>query len=188
MGDLAMLDIAMDWSNARFSGKKVGTSRRTLADIENYFLDQSAVKQTRPDTLVYEVQSYEPLPEGTGGGLFWGNTTLYPGRIGDEYFMTKGHFHHIRNRGEFYVTRQGQGALLLMEEGGPTVAETMSSGSVHYIPGHHAHRVANTGTEPLIFIACWPSDAGYDYAAIERNGFSARLLERNGVPTLVPQR
>jgi glucose-6-phosphate isomerase len=47
--------------------------------------------------------------------------------------------------------------------------------------------VANTGSEPLVFIACWPSDAGYDYATIERRGFSARLLQRDGVPVLVPQ-
>lgn len=183
-----MLDIAMAWADARLAGKKLETSRRTLADLKDYFLDQSAVKKMPPSTLIYEVQSYEPIPKRTEGGLFWGNTTLYPGTIGDEYFMTKGHYHHIRNRGEFYVSRKGNGALLLMEEGGPTIAETMSPGSVHYIPGRHAHRVANTGDEPLIFIACWPSDAGYDYNTIEQTGFSARLLQRKGVPTLVPQR
>ena len=183
-----MLDIAMDWSNARFSGNKLAVARRTLGDTGQLtFTTRPHSVQMDPDTLLYEVQSYEPLPDGTEGGLFWGNTTLYPGTVGDEYFMTKGHFHHIRNRGEFYVTRKGQGALLLMKEGGPTVSETMSPGSVHYIPGHHAHRVVNTGNEPLVFIACWPSDAGYDYAAIERNGFSARLLRRNGMPALVPQ-
>lgn len=182
-----MLDIAMDWSTARFTGSKLEVARRTLKELGSFFHDQAAVRQMDPDTLLYEVQSYEPLTGGTEGGLFWGNTTLYPGTVGDEYFMTKGHFHHLRNRGEFYVTRVGQGALLLMKEGGPTVSETMSPGSVHYIPGHHGHRVANTSSEPLVFIACWPSDAGYDYAAIERRGFSARLLRRNGMPALVPQ-
>jgi glucose-6-phosphate isomerase len=177
----------MNWSNACMSGKRLQTSRRTIGDLGAYFHDQPAVKQIPAGTLVYEVQSYEPVAEGTEGGLFWGNTTLYPGTVGDEYYMTKGHFHRIGNRGEFYVTCKGEGALLLMQEGAATTQETMSAGSVHYIPGHHAHRVANTGKEPLVFIACWPSDAGYDYATIERSGFSARLLERNGRPTLVPQ-
>jgi glucose-6-phosphate isomerase len=177
----------MDWSNAYFTGRGLETSRRTLAELGSFFHDQAALKEMQSTTLLYEVQSYQPLQEGMEGGLFWGNTTLYPGTVGDEYFMTKGHFHHIRDRGEFYVTRKGEGALLLMEEGGATTAEPMSTGSVHYIPGHRAHRVANTGTEPLIFIACWPSDAGYDYTTIEKSGFSARLLKRNGVPTLVPQ-
>jgi glucose-6-phosphate isomerase, archaeal len=182
-----MLDISIDWSSAYFTGRRLETSRRTLGELGSFFHDQVALKQMPSSTLLYEVQVYQPIPEGVEGGLFCGNTTLYPGSVGDEYFMTKGHFHHIRNRGEFYVTRKGEGALLLMEEGGATVAEPMSTGSVHYIPGHHAHRVANTGTEPLVFIACWMSDAGYDYETIERNGFSARLLKRNGVPTLVPQ-
>jgi glucose-6-phosphate isomerase, archaeal len=182
-----MLDISMDWSNAHFIGRRLETSRKTLGELGSFFHDQEAMQQMQPSTLLYEVQSYQPLQEGTEGGLFWGNTTLYPGNVGDEYFMTKGHYHRIRNRGEFYVTRKGEGALLLMEEGGATIAETMASGSVHYIPGHHAHRVANTGTAPLVFLACWPSDAGYDYTTIEKSGFSARLLKRNGVPTLVPQ-
>ena len=152
-----------------------------------YFHDQTAFRQMDSNTLLYEVQSYEPLPDGTEGGLFWGNTTLYPGTVGDEYFMTKGHFHRLRNRGEFYVTCKGQGALLLMEGRWPYRLGNNVARLRALHPGHHAHRVANTGNEPLVFIACWPSDAGYDYAAIERSGFSARLLRRDGVPTLVPQ-
>jgi len=101
--------------------------------------------------------------------------------------MTKGHFHKLRNRAEYYATFRGEGALLLMEEGGATRYERMSPGSTHYIPGHSAHRVANTGSTPLVFAACWPSDAGYDYETIEREGFSARMLERNGEPVLVPR-
>ena len=50
----------------------------------------------------------------------------------------------------------------------------MKPGSVHYIPGNVAHRVANTGNEPLIFLASWPSDAGHDYARIRETGFSKR--------------
>jgi glucose-6-phosphate isomerase len=182
-----MFDISMDWSSGLLSGRKLNVSRRTLADLKSLFRDQSASEAMPPETLLYEVQSYQPEQEGTEGGLFWGNTTLYPGTVGDEYFMTKGHFHSIGNRGEFYVTCKGEGALLLMAKGGPTVSEKMSVGSVHYIPGHHAHRVANTGNEPLVFIACWPSDAGYDYSTIEKSGFSSRLLKRDEGPTMVPQ-
>ncbi len=182
-----MFDVSMNWSNGLMSGTKFETSRRTLEDLAVFFQDQQAVSALAPDTLLYEVQSYQPVKDGTEGGLFWGNTTLYPGTIGEEYFMTKGHFHHIGNRAEYYVTCKGAGSLLLMESDGPTIAEAMSTGSVHYIAGGHAHRVANTGSEPLVFIACWPSDAGYDYESIEENGFSARLLKRNGLPTLVPR-
>jgi glucose-6-phosphate isomerase len=61
----------------------------------------------------------------------------------------------------------------------------MAAGSVHYIPGKVAHRVANTGDIPLAFLACWPSDAGHDYAQIRATGFSKRMLLRNGEPCLL---
>ncbi len=63
--------------------------------------------------------------------------------------------------------------------------EKMHPGSLHYIPAHTAHRVANTGSALLSFGACWPSDAGHDYEEIARNGFAARLVNRDGKPRLV---
>jgi glucose-6-phosphate isomerase len=61
----------------------------------------------------------------------------------------------------------------------------MSAGALLYIDGRHAHRVVNTGAAPLVFWACWPSDAGYDYASIAREGFGLRVMQRSGKPTLV---
>lgn len=61
----------------------------------------------------------------------------------------------------------------------------MKPGSVHYIPGKVAHRVVNTGDEPLVFLASWPSDAGHDYASIRTSGFGKRMVLRKGEPCLV---
>ncbi len=58
--------------------------------------------------------------------------------------------------------------------------ELLRRGSLHYIPGGVAHRVANTGKVPLDFWACWPSAAGHDYGTIEQAGFSARLFAIEG--------
>lgn len=183
-----MHDFSMDWVNGTLVGSDVKTFSKTIEQMRPLFLDQKAISQLPGDVEVYRVQSYTPVDDGTEGGLFWGSTILQPGKVGPEYYMTKGHFHKIRNRAEYYATVRGEGALLLMDEGGATRCERMSPGSTHYIPGHTAHRVANTGSTPLVFAACWPSDAGYDYETIERDGFSARLLERNGEPILVPRR
>ena len=101
--------------------------------------------------------------------------------------MTHGHFHARADRTEFYSTIEGTGALILMNDQRKTWVEEMSPGSLHHIPPRTAHRVANTGTTPLRFVACWPSDAGYDYDAIRTRGFSARLLSVNGSPTLVDE-
>lgn len=62
----------------------------------------------------------------------------------------------------------------------------MRPGSVHYIPGRTAHRVANVGDTVLSFLACWPADAGHDYETIAAHGFGARLRAVNGRPELVP--
>ncbi|HWF66681.1 MAG TPA: glucose-6-phosphate isomerase family protein [Acidobacteriaceae bacterium] len=182
-----MNDISIDWSSGRIAGN-LQTSSKTLGEMRAFFHDQNAAQNMPEDLELYRVHAYMPVPAGTEGGLYWGNTVLQPGKIGDEYFMTKGHFHRIRNRAEYYLTFCGAGALLLMDEAGVTRYETMSPGSVHYIPGNTAHRVANTGSVPLVFAACWPSDAGYDYETIEREGFSARLIERSGSPVLVPRK
>jgi glucose-6-phosphate isomerase, archaeal len=76
---------------------------------------------------------------------------------------------------------------LLMDNLHNTWAEEMYPGSLHYIKGFTAHRVANTGNTILTFGACWPSDAGHDYETIAKNGFSKRLLEIDGKPALIQQ-
>ena len=90
-------------------------------------------------------------------------------------------------RQEYYWCIQGTGALILMDESGKCWFEPMQPGSLHYIPGYIAHRLANTGDTPLRVGACWPSDAGHDYASIAEHGFTARLMNVGGVPTLVQE-
>jgi glucose-6-phosphate isomerase len=75
--------------------------------------------------------------------------------------------------------------LILMDREWNTWAEEVYPGSLHYIGSEIAHRLANTANEKLIVGACWPSDAGHDYDEIAKNGFSARLKDVNGVPTLI---
>ena len=138
-----------------------------------------------PEAEIYRVRFWKPVPDGTPGGLFWGTTTLQPGLVGDEYFMTHGHFHAVPDRAEYYATISGSGELILISEDGTTATQSMTPGSVHYIPGLTAHRVANTGSEPLVFLASWPSDAGHDYARVRKPGFGKRLVRRDGRPCLI---
>jgi glucose-6-phosphate isomerase len=153
--------------------------------LQGIFADHEALLVMSPSTVVYRVQAWCPVAEGSEGGLFWGSTTLEPGVVGSEYFMTHGHFHRKRDRTEYYATIKGDGVLILMDETRRTWIETMSPGSVHFIPPKTAHRVANTGDVPLRFVACWPSDAGHDYDSIRKQGFGARLMKVNGEPRLV---
>jgi glucose-6-phosphate isomerase len=179
--------VSIDWlSGAALSGRPVQRSAKRLSQIKNLFLDLKSAAALDPETVVYRVEYWLPVKEGTSGGLFWGTTVVEPGTVGDEFFMTHGHFHANRDRAEFYATVRGQGALILMDESGHTRFEAMQPGSLHYIPGRVAHRVANTGHSELAFVGCWPSDAGHDYDVIRRNGFGARLRAVNGAPVLIP--
>jgi glucose-6-phosphate isomerase len=175
----------IDWISGQIHGTGIEQSTKKLGQLAGLFLDGSACEAMDPEMEIYTVRFWRPVPDGTIGGLFWGTTTLQPGMVGDEYFMTHGHFHARPDRAEFYATVRGSGRLILIAEDGETTMQTMTPGSVHYIPGFTAHRVANTGTEPLVFVASWPSDAGHDYARVRKPGFGKRLLRRDGHPCLL---
>ena len=184
---LTMNGTMVDLLSGYLSGDNISESKRTLGDLKNVFRDEAARAQMNPATIVYEVQSHMAVKDGTPGGLFFGTSNVMPGQVGGEYFMTKGHYHARRECGEYYWCIQGTGALILMDESGKCWFEPMQPGSLHYIPGYIAHRLANTGDTPLRVGACWPSDAGHDYASIAEHGFTARLMNVGGVPTLVQE-
>lgn len=178
--------MRIDWEQGLLlPAGQVRESVKTLGQLTGIFANEAAWRAMDPDTVVYRVQAWCPVPEGTEGAQFWGSTVVEPGRVDSEYFMTHGHFHLKRDRTEYYGTTQGEGALILMSEDRETRIEPMSPGSLHFIPPNTAHRVANTGDVPLRFVACWPSDAGHDYGSIRELGFGARLLKVKGRPTLV---
>lgn len=172
------------FTNNLLAGERVTHDTRKLCDIENIFLEKELLKYMDMQQTVYHVSSLLPVREKTPGGLFFGITTIYPGRVGTEYFMTKGHFHSNIDTAEFYWGVEGQGVLILMDADKNVWAERMFPGSLHYIPGKVAHRVANTGYQKLVFSACWPADAGHDYETIAKEGFAKRLFEINGMSTL----
>jgi glucose-6-phosphate isomerase, archaeal len=177
--------VDLNLQDYRMSGAPVINQERRLRDISGIFHDEKAFTAMNQEQLVYSVQAWLPVVEGTPGGLYFGTSTIYPGKVGDEYFMTKGHFHEQSDRAEFYWGVQGKGMLILMDRNQNTWAEEVYPGSLHYIGSEIAHRLANTGDEKLIVGACWPSDAGHDYEEIAINGFSARLVEINGCTKLI---
>ena len=167
------------------SGEPIAYQTRAMKEVASIFRDQIAARAIAPETSVYAVQSWLPVAEGTQGALFFGVSTIMPGKVGNEYFMTKGHFHLKSDRAEFYWGVAGKGMLILMDQNNNTWGEEVSPGSLHYIGGNTAHRLANTGDCELIVGACWPADAGHDYETIAQNGFTARLLEIDGSPKFV---
>lgn len=172
-------------TNGRLSGDSVVTTTKTIGDLTGYWSDARAFAQMDSATLLYTTESWLPVGEETEGALAWGNTTLYPGKVGDEYFMTRGHWHRKRHLGELVICVAGEGALILMDEERRTRIELLAPNSTHYVPGNTAHRTVNTGAVPLVFLCAWTANCGHDYEDIRERGFSRIVIEVNGTLALV---
>ena len=149
---------------------------RRASSLRGAFADADALEAlvSDDDPLVYEVRQFD-VPEETGQ-LICCTTVIHPGTVGDEFFMTKGHFHSLRDTGEVYVGLSGRGYLLLMTEDGSHSELAMERGTLAYVPPYWAHRTVNAGEEPFVFFAVYPGQAGHDYGTIETSGFPRRVV------------
>jgi len=162
------------------------TTRRHLADLRGCFADTAAFAAALAagNPLIYTVASVEPA--NGQGDLHYGLGVVFPGRVGDEYHMTKGHLHQWREAAEFYFGLAGEGVMLLEDERtGETRLAPLRAGEAVYVPGHTAHRTINTGAAPLAYLGVYPAAAGHDYGAIAKNNFRCIVVERDGKPALI---
>ena len=176
---------AVDFSTGAFSPRRQVYQRR-LSDMWRSYADReeaARILREEGDRLIYEVHA-AALPDEEGQ-IPHGTTCIRPGRIGDEYHMTKGHYHARREQGEVYFGLSGRGMLLLQTESGETSAIEMIAGSAAYIPPYWAHRTVNIGAEDFVFLSVWPAEAGHDYGSIERDGFRVQVLLRDGEPAVL---
>ncbi|MDP8011729.1 MAG: glucose-6-phosphate isomerase family protein [Thermoplasmata archaeon] len=155
---------------------------RHLSDLKDYFYYQEDVEKIliKEDPLIYKV--YETKYE-LPGSLSYAVTEIEPGKVGPEYYFTKGHF-HSKSAAEIYIIFQGEGILLLQNRSGDKKTYNMFRGAIINVEPDFAHRSINTGKEKLIFLAIYQSDAGHDYESIKEKGFSFLVIDRNG-PTLI---
>ena len=105
---------------------------------------------------------------------------MQPVCVNGECNVTRGHFHENLDCDEIYCGMGGEGLLLLMDEDYHCHAEKVKCGSVHYIDGHLAHRLVNTGNSELKVQCMWPSNAGHDYKRVEEHPFTVRVFKENG--------
>jgi glucose-6-phosphate isomerase len=161
--------------------------QRYLSRLTGMFYDREAAERRlaeHGDVLLYEVYE-KKIPEVDGELQFCSSITR-PGKIGEEYFMTKGHFHARRDTAEIYYCLRGHGYMLMeTEDGSEYELGEMRPGRTVYVPPCWAHRSINVGQEPLISLPVYPGDAGHDYGSIETAGFRHVVVERDGRPTVI---
>ncbi len=166
------------------SGKVTPISRHVSNMVSQYADENAASKLVADgDPVIYEFYGLD-LPEKSSD-LQFGSTTIYPGKVGDEYYMTKGHFHTILDTAEVYYCLSGKGAMMMETPEGDVSCVDLTPGDALYVPGRWAHRSINTGTEPLVMFFVYRSDAGHDYGTIEEKGYRKLLIEKDGSPVMI---
>ncbi|WP_127144358.1 glucose-6-phosphate isomerase [Pelagibacterium montanilacus] len=148
-----------------------GHYRKTFADLKGLYADEqafSAILAERADEVAYEVTSY--TPGGAVSDLIVGVTRMEPGKVGNEYFLTRGHIHARANRPEVYYGQKGHGLMQLESPDGEVRILEVGPQAICYVPPFWIHRSINVGDEDLVMMFTYPADSGQDYGIIERSG------------------
>ncbi len=159
---------------------------RRLSAMRGQFLDADAYERmlAAGDTLLYEV--YEIKRPEVAGELMHGLSVVHPGKVGDEFYMTKGHFHTVLDTAEVYYCLKGEGMMVMETPEGDWAVEPLRPHTVLYVPPRWAHRSVNTSpTDDLVMFFVYPGNAGHDYGTIETQGFRKLVVERNGRPAII---
>ncbi len=154
-----------------------GRYQKRLHELDGLYRDQTAfaaLAAARGEEIAYEV--YEYRPNENAGDLIFGTSILYAGKVGDEFFMTRGHIHAKSDRPEIYYCQTGSGVMLLETPDGESRAVVMSPQTVVYVPPHWIHRSVNTGSGTLVTVFCYPADSGQNYEIIARSEGMKRLI------------
>jgi glucose-6-phosphate isomerase, archaeal len=162
------------------TGLMAGTGTRyqkRLRDLRGLYADADAFEALavrRSDEVVYEVTDHRP--NANPGDLITGVTRMSPGKVGKEFFMTRGHIHAVVDRPELYYGLKGVGLMLMESPDGESRTLEIRRNTACYVPPYWIHRSMNLGDFVMLF--CYPADSGQDYDIIERSkGMRLRIVD-----------
>jgi glucose-6-phosphate isomerase len=176
-------NLSLDFDPATAVISAFEGNNRWLSQLDDCFADELAYQAmlSQGDQVVYGLTNID-MASGEGQ-LHYGLGILQPGKVGSEYFMTRGHLHAWRPAAEVYICLRGQGMMILEHETEATVSVLrFSANTVVYVPGYTAHRTINIDTQPLVYWGILSSEAGHDYEAIRQRNFSQVVIELDGKP------
>lgn len=139
---------------------------RKFNGMSDFFLDKP-----KGNPLLYEVFIKK------ANGINFALTVIKPGKIGREFYMTKGHY-HAKPGPELYVLLKGRALLLLQNKSGLFKKIKMEKGKPYLVPDNWAHRVVNIGKPEAQFVSIYSDNLGHDYGSIKEQGFKERIMEK----------
>ncbi|TIR39030.1 MAG: glucose-6-phosphate isomerase [Mesorhizobium sp.] len=159
-----------------------GSYQKRFRDLDGLYADAAAfeaMRATWSERIVYEVSEFRPTEQS--GDLIFGVTRMAPGKVGDEYFMTRGHIHRQADRPEIYYGQKGHGLMLMESPEGEVRIVPVDAQTVCYVPPFWIHRSINVGDDDLVMLFCYPADSGQDYEIIARSGgMRSRVVAGDG--------
>lgn len=187
MEKLAPFGVDFDLVHGIMKDPQVHTVR-LASSMRGHYKDAAALEAIvkAGDPVHYEVFEMK-IPQEVGQLQFCLSKT-WPGTVGGECFMTKGHYHAVPGTAEVYLCVRGEGYMLMKLADGTPAVERFFPGRMVYVPPFWAHRTVNTGEEPLISFCAYPGDAGHNYGDIEKEGFPLRVFKKAGVVQIVHSR
>lgn len=154
---------------------------KRLSDLEGLYADQAAFRLDNDrdgERIVYEVTEFRPSSDR--GNLIFGVTRLAAGKVGQEFYMTRGHIHRNATRPEIYYGEAGRGLVLLESPQGDVRTLEIAPRVICYVPPYWIHRSVNTGPDDLVMTFAYPADAGQDYEIITRSGGMRQRIVDDG--------
>lgn len=145
--------------------------KKCFIDMNGLYADSAAFEElakSKANEVVYEVTDHRP--SNKPGDLITGVTRMSPGKVGREFFMTRGHIHAVADRPELYFGLKGRGLMMMESADGESRIVEIIPFVACYVPPYWIHRSINVGDEDLVMLFCYPADSGQDYDIIQRSG------------------
>ena len=153
-----------------------------LRDFCTFKEDADSILSKGENPIIYAY--FDHVQPETEKDMNFGITIIHPGKIGKEYYFTRGHY-HSGDTGEFYLFVKGKGVFLAQNRMGEVEYLEVGEWDIIYSPPGWGHRVYNVGEEDLIFITAEFANVGHDYESIKREGFTKIVVEVDGSYSVV---
>lgn len=165
------------------------TSTRTLSEMEPVLREPGS----QGSDICYSVYRGVEDPE-VPAGMRADITVLPPGKIGDEYYKTHGHY-HIGEGVEIYKVLSGDGIIIMQrpsfnfESVEAVRLVRMPVNQQIEIPSGWGHTLINLGSTPLVALNYEAPEIENLYAGfVKKRGAAYYVIEKNDKVELIPNK